>query len=846
MTEEDLLQWLKQQGSLLDSIIVRASREFFEHNKGRSNFGFDLAECQTESWHLKDGEDLCYDRPNTPFCYSLWYHARRVNTFLSHFASEIYSLREAKSIQIFDLGAGTGAVQWALGLIYHKLKSEGISLPILKIINVDTSPFMLHYSKDYLWKHFVLEYSHCQDFSSQIEYHVNSWSNKSNVIITNPWITASYLFDISDAHDKKEEYKKAVLKGFQEIIDVYKPSKILLLTAEAKAHLVNEVSKEFNLKDYTIEHVKSNRLLITGPLSQVNTFRLELKAQYKSELNTFKELSIGNPATWSDVSFIGCIIKKRQVELFASQATSKGLMLHNSAIKIRRDVELNDDQKKAAKPIEQPSVIIGPAGCGKSIVLTERILNIVREANYNVGLSILVTTFNKELLGQLADWITNILKPGSFRLEYDFTSSGSIDRSSRIYFTNSTIANIRLLHFDMLPKILGSVPYWGLVNELQQKAILQSIISEVKSTNGINDSKFDAVLNPEFLLEEYHRVIYGLQVGIQGAKESYLTVSRRGRGIEPQLQRNSDRRNLVWQCLEKFGKRIYNERIPSFTLRRQLFLNKLKSDEVNIKYDYLVVDEFQDCTRADFEIFFNLLKDPNRLVISGDLAQAVHLGRSANIESLREAIRAGRVMNDISWNYLDGSYRLPFRICEAIKRISEHIHLTFRQNHAARILTPYKGAPPGARPIVVLGTNETDTPKLVLEIIKTYQVFQLENLCILEKDVNLHNITNIHTDSVLRLKGLEKQCVIWSTRAGIESSKEAFEFVYTIMSRTACLLIIVLYDDPNNNSNRTQTVFYQSIGLLRVDRLIFWNKEAKSKFSSFCKVIDNEELGEES
>jgi DNA helicase II / ATP-dependent DNA helicase PcrA len=79
------------------------------------------------------------------------------------------------------------------------------------------------------------------------------------------------------------------------------------------------------------------------------------------------------------------------------------------------------------------------------------------------------------------------------------------------------------------------------------------------------------------------------------------------------------------------------------------------------------VDEFQDCTRADFEIFFNLLNNPNHLIISGDLAQAVHLGKSANIESLREAIRSERTMNDISWNYLDGSYRLPFRVCEAVE-----------------------------------------------------------------------------------------------------------------------------------------------------------------------------------
>lgn len=843
MNEAQLNSWLKQQQPVLDMLIANAGREFHEQNRTRRNFGFDLAECQLESYNLSRNMDLCYDRPNTAFCYSLWYHARRVNTFLSHFSKSIL-YNTQPTLDLFDLGAGTGAVQWAVGLIYHKMKSEGLQVPKIRIINVDTSPFMLHYSKDLLWKHFLLKYTHCNDFDSEIEYNVNSWNNKAKISVSNPWITASYLFDISDTSDKGD-YKKTVLAGFRAIINAYDPSKFLLLTSLSKEYLVDEVAKQFSPNEFIFEKIRHTSLLLSGRLQAVNTFREELFRIYQQHLVTYEASSIRNPATWHDISFVGTIITRKQSEIFTNPIVSEGIKLHNSSIKVRHDVELNDEQKKAARNIDQPSIIIGPAGCGKSIVITERILNIVKDSKYNPNLRILLTTFNKELLGQLSQWLVDILEKGRFRIEYDTNFHGYADRPCKIYFTGSAIPNIRLLHFDMLPRLLGGIPAWGLVDEARHKAILADIITVVKASNQIRDDRFDNILNPEFLLEEYHRVIYGLQVGISSSRENYLTVSRKGRGNDPRLERNSDRRMLVWQCLEKYAGHIYNNRIASFTLRRQLFLSMLANGELNIKYDYVVVDEFQDCTRADFEIFFHLLKDPNRLVISGDLAQAVHLGRSANIESLREAIREGRTMNDISWNYLEGSYRLPFRICEAVRKISEHINLSFRGNRAASILTPYKGAPPGARPIIVFGKDETDISLKIREVLNEYNKFELIEKCILEKDGPLQQQLSIDSDSVLRLKGLEKHCVIWSTRSPIEFKKEKFEFVYTILSRTSCILIIALFNNPVNPSYNTQEIYKQAIGLLKQDRVIFWDKETKDNFNAFCQQVSNTVIDDE-
>jgi superfamily I DNA/RNA helicase len=183
----------------------------------------------------------------------------------------------------------------------------------------------------------------------------------------------------------------------------------------------------------------------------------------------------------------------------------------------------------------------------------------------------------------------------------------------------------------MLPKLLGGVRYRGLVEHQRHFTLLDEIISKVKMDESISNDQYDNILNHDFLFEEYHRVIYGLQVGISKGEETYLTIKRKGRGNNPSVPKNSYRRQLAWKCLTEYAQRMHSENIQSFTLRRQYLYSKLKSGELKLSYDYILVDEFQDCTDADFEIFYSMIKNPNNFTIAGDLAQSIHLGTAARI-----------------------------------------------------------------------------------------------------------------------------------------------------------------------------------------------------------------------
>lgn len=834
MTETELQNWLSQQCTILDSIIAESANEFHNHYLKVSSsdvFGFDLAQCQYESYNLMLKEDLCYDRPNSAFVYSLWYHGRRVNTLLSFFAKTLFNTKD-KQIEIFDLGAGTGAVQWAAGLVYHKMKMEGMQVPRIRIVNIDTSPFMLYYSRDYLWKNFLSTYTHCTDFEEAIEYEINSWSNTQQVNITNPWITASYLFDISDTsfmNQNGNEYKQAIKAGFDDLIKKFDPSIVLLLTAnqQEKRDLLNEIKEELLQESFVCIEIDETRLLLKGLLNKVNQFRTELNETYKGHLLNLparrnEAYSLLKPCTWEEASFIGTILTKRQITLNLKNETietigekTKGLQLYSLPIRVRREIILNEDQKRAAQLTDCQTIITGPAGCGKSIVLTERIKNLVEENKYSPDLRILVTTFNKELLNYLGDWIEDILNKRLVkrkRNKFKFRKYGS--------------ENIYLINFDSLPPFVCSLDDKLILND-DLTAIVKNAIQLVKQENKIINNKYDKILNHDYVLEEYHRIVYGLQCS---NKKDYLTCERKGR---IKLQKNSEDRRLLWGAICRFVNLLKKKKSDTIITKRHRFLKELENGFGRINFTHIFVDEFQDCTQADYRIFDLLVPNPNNIVFAGDIAQAVHIGKAADIPRKRTKIMANR-----KTHFLRGSYRLPFRITECISSFSATI-----KNGST--LNPIKVSPPGSRPIIVYATTYNELFYKITVIFNFYKTYGIDKVTILERDTYLCNELNkraipCETDTILKLKGLEKTCILWATWKDIVHKDEVDEFVYTIISRTTGILIIAIvnYSLPKYN---------KIINLLRRDRIILWDMQTKNNFCRFCEdnqenITDDEDL----
>ncbi|MEZ4905677.1 MAG: UvrD-helicase domain-containing protein [Spirosomataceae bacterium] len=90
--------------------------------------------------------------------------------------------------------------------------------------------------------------------------------------------------------------------------------------------------------------------------------------------------------------------------------------------------------------------------------------------------------------------------------------------------------------------------------------------------------------------------------------------------------------SLFGTLLIRYIKFLKSSNLDSFTLRRYRFLQKLNNPKFAFaKFDYILVDELQDCTIADYEVFYKLVKNSNNIVLAGDLAQSIRLGTTSRV-----------------------------------------------------------------------------------------------------------------------------------------------------------------------------------------------------------------------
>lgn len=817
-----LIAWLGSQQTVIETLICNSAEEFGRGrhiDKPSSNFLFDLKASEEEALALSRGGDLCYDRYTTGMSYALWYQGRRINTALTFCLDFVEdAIQNNKPIEIFDLGAGTGAVQIAIGLCLEGVRVLGYDLPKTRIINVDISPFMMDYNRSFLWREFRKKYEGCR--AIQAEYLVNSWTNPEDIQLETPFFVASYLFDHTENRDD-------IAQSFKELVEKYQPTKFVLLTSNQpqKRKYLDSVVSKIAANDYEFRTVDSD-FIFTGPMTVVGQYRQSFNRTYEAVFSTYLP-------KWNERSFYAKLLQLRQVKLtlqllgYEPPVTTAEINLYMPPIKVRREIHLNQQQQDAARLTKRPTVITGPAGCGKSVVITERIKNLCQASQYNQNLRILLTTFNKDLMRYLGDWLNDVLDSGNIRkCQNDF------------FFQDSPIPNIRLLHFDVLPTRIGEIR-GDLRFDQDQKKYIREAIQTVRMQNAVEPTYHTDILEEDFLYDEYIRVIYGQQYD---TLEAYQTGERKSRPFN--LQHNSERRELIWKTVRYYLNYLEEEEKASIHSRRHKFLRQLKDGEHQSIFTHVFVDEFQDCTQADYQIFYGLLSDNNQLVIAGDYAQAIHLGKTAAVPREDEIFRGATAMGNRLNIQLEGSYRLPFRISECIKPLSQFLQRNGQDD--LNIITPYKGAPPGARPIVVYGKDTEEMKTKLLWIFWYFQIFDLfdsnlprrKKITILERDGALCRSLNDRlsqiatTSTILRLKGMEKDCIVWSTRSEIDDVDDVFYYIYTILTRTCSILIIALFPE-------VPTYVYEALSKMESSRLMLWDQESKEIFEREIKRFES-------
>lgn len=277
---------------------------------------------------------------------------------------------------------------------------------------------------------------------------------------------------------------------------------------------------------------------------------------------------------------------------------------------------------------------------------------------------------------------------------------------------------------------------------------------------------------------------------------------------------------------------------PSFTGQRITAHRQLTRSGRMTKrppFSHVFVDEAQDFTPADFDLIAALVERPHHIVACCDEAQALHLGTSYRRPHVEGAIWRARPLR--------GSYRLPIRVCEAVRPLAERIAARRRSLAGAGdaededVVLPesVKSAVLGPRPIIVAG-NEDEVARALRSVLSSFAPLLRAAVsgdvvvCVAERDewvmdrlANPPPGMTVRRESMRAIKGLERPCVVLSTRVEVPHDESLDEWIYTVLTRTTALLVLAL-------SERTSPELREVIAQLRPDRLMAWNEKAGRLF----------------
>ena len=789
----EISQALQSMEDAIERIVVRACESHAQRIQHQW-VDFEVRESFEELKRLRTGKDLGYDRPSIGIQYAYWYHLQRTHELVRILGPKY--LNQSGELTVLDLGSGTGATAWALALMANAAERAGISWPDIRVIGVENSPFMLDMALE-LWDQFQSE-GLGDKSSTSAEYRLGSWAHERAPLPTDledHLVVASYLFDASDK-DRMEELAGRLtltcrMHGYRHL---------LVTSAASKAHLVSTFG----------EAVGGEWAVTTPPIaSTVWAGRLEeLHASRGRFLESAGDPPTG-PPTWS----------------YAEPSVVEVGLSAGRLFQIPRTTLTYDPvQDKAAEPTERLTAIIGAAGSGKSRVLCERVVRTLETSRPPDEKHVLVTSFNKAMVDQLASWIAerldtseNISRYERRRLErgrWEFTVTNAIGASSAITMMNR----------DKLPHRVFGVPFrqvvstWYMALSSHRHAMSLKNASLVERVSKHSD---------EFLAAEYERIFLG-----EGPldKATYVSAEfiRRGRGVQV---RTADRPD-VWDYLME-------ERPAHFVTRRleavERHARTVQAGErvaTDPRYSNVFVDECQDFTPAETRLLARVPPEPQGLCVAGDETQSIHLGASYRRPGIQGAV----------WDIhrLEGSYRLPARVCEAIRPLAEQV----AREHSSRasgadgvVPEMRKSASPGPRPVVVNGSSHPEHVVGAIQLLSRYVPdnevitivpgrthFKKTQLATFRSEIEGAGF-DVEVKTMLDIKGLEREFVVFPTDNTSHGDESTLEWVYTALTRSVGVVMIVLFEN-------TPADTAAAISLLSPDHLLFWDSSARKAFDA--------------
>ncbi|MBI3694588.1 MAG: UvrD-helicase domain-containing protein, partial [Acidobacteria bacterium] len=338
--------------------------------------------------------------------------------------------------------------------------------------------------------------------------------------------------------------------------------------------------------------------------------------------------------------------------------------------------QLNPRQREAVEHTEGPLLILAGAGSGKTRVITYRIAHLIR----NCGVSpwqILAVTFTNKAAGEMRDRVVAMLEPGAPAPLVSTFHSLSVRLLRR---EGASLAQVRP----------GFTTRFSIYDEADQLSVVKAVYRQLG-------------------LDEKFLPYRGALARISHAKNQRLAPEQYFRSAKnPQAEKLA----VIYEQYEAALRQANALDFDDLLLET---VRLLRHDEqarrrVTDRFHYVMVDEYQDTNRPQYEMV-RLLSEPRRNVcVVGDEDQSIYAWRGADIRNILDFERdyPGAVLIRLEQNY-----RSTKNILDAAGRVVAH-------NKERKGKTLWTSAGSGAKIVFYAGQDAEQEALFIAGAIEKY------------------------------------------------------------------------------------------------------------------------------
>lgn len=290
--------------------------------------------------------------------------------------------------------------------------------------------------------------------------------------------------------------------------------------------------------------------------------------------------------------------------------------------------QLNESQRQAVEYCDGPQLVIAGAGSGKTRVLTYKIAYLL-----TMGMkpwNILALTFTNKAAKEMKARIGRLVGE---------------EMAQSLYMGTFHSVFARILRAES--QQLGFNSNFTIYDESDSRSLIKSIAKELDL-----DEK---VYKPAAV---HHR--------ISMAKNRLITAQRYAENMEATDRDSHDRMPAIWKIFLAYEQRCQKANAMDFddllVLTYRLFCQEEIRQRYARRFQYVLVDEYQDTNYAQQQIVLQLTKEHQHVCVVGDDAQSIYAFRGANIDNILDF---QKVFPSMKLFKLEQNYRSTQRIVQA-------------------------------------------------------------------------------------------------------------------------------------------------------------------------------------